>query len=53
MKLAKVLGLAAVLVGQMLPVRASAEQRHDWLLAAGDPGSYLNLDVVFGAPQGV
>jgi hypothetical protein len=32
-------------------MRASAEQRHDWMLQAGDPGSYLNLDVVFGALQ--
>ncbi|HET6334486.1 MAG TPA: hypothetical protein VFG30_14785 [Polyangiales bacterium] len=52
MKLAKVLGLGAVLVGlTLVPVRASAEQRHDWMLAAGEPGSYLNLDVVFGAVQ--
>jgi hypothetical protein len=52
MKLGKVLGLGAVLVGLTLaPMRASAEQRHDWMLAAGDPGSYLNLDVVFGALQ--
>jgi hypothetical protein len=32
-------------------MRASAEQRHDWMLQAGDPGSYLNLDIVFGALQ--
>jgi hypothetical protein len=51
MRLGKVLGLGAVLVGLMLPVRASAEQRHDWMLGAGDPGSYLNVDVVFGALQ--
>lgn len=52
MKLGKVLGLGAVLVGlTLVPVRASAEQRHDWMLAAGEPGSYLNVDVVFGALQ--
>jgi hypothetical protein len=52
MKLGKVLGLGAVLVGlTLVPVRASAEQRHDWMLVAGEPGSYLNLDVVFGAVQ--
>jgi hypothetical protein len=51
MKLGKVLGLGAVLVGLTLPMRASAEQRHDWMLGAGPPGSYLNLDVVFGALQ--
>jgi hypothetical protein len=51
MKLGRVLGLGAVLVGLTLPMRASAEQRHDWMLQAGDPGSYLNLDIVFGALQ--
>jgi hypothetical protein len=52
MKLGKVLGLGAVLVGlTLVPMRASAEQRHDWMLVAGEPGSYLNLDVVFGAVQ--
>jgi hypothetical protein len=51
MKLGKLLGLGAVLAGLILPVRASADQRNDWMLAAGDPGSYLNLDVVFGALQ--
>jgi hypothetical protein len=51
MKLGRVLGLGAVLVGLSLPMRASAEQQHDWMLRAGDPGSYLNLDIVFGALQ--
>jgi hypothetical protein len=57
MKLRKVLGLGAVLAGlalsglALLPMRAAAEQRHDWMLAAGEPGSYLNIDVVFGALQ--
>jgi hypothetical protein len=51
MKLGKLLGLGAVLAALVLPTRASAEQRHDWMLAAGEPGSYLNLDVVFGALQ--
>jgi hypothetical protein len=51
MKLGKLLGLGAVLVGLALPIRVSAEQRHDWPLQAGDPGSYVNLDVVFGALQ--
>jgi hypothetical protein len=51
MKLGKVLGLGAVLVGLTLPMRAAAEQHHDWMLQATPPGSYLNLDVVFGALQ--
>src|ERR1700755_2038335 len=52
MKLGKVLGLGAVLVGLTLaPMRAAAEQRHDWMLAASDPGNYVNLDIVFGAVQ--
>lgn len=52
MKLGRVLGLGAVLVGLTLaPMRAAAEQRHDWMLAAGEPGNYVNLDIVFGAVQ--
>jgi hypothetical protein len=47
----QVLGCGAVLVGLLLPLRASADQRQDWMLGAGDPGTYLNLDVVFGALQ--
>jgi hypothetical protein len=35
----------------MLPMRASAEQVHDWMLQSTPPGDYLNLDVVFGALQ--
>jgi hypothetical protein len=35
-----------------LPLTAAAEQRYDWLLSGpGEPGNYLNLDVVFGAVQ--
>jgi hypothetical protein len=31
---------------------ARADQRHDWILAAGDNGTFLTLDFVFGALQG-
>ena len=51
MKLWKVLGYGVLLGGLLLPLRASAEQRNDWMLMAGKPGTYLNLDVVFGALQ--
>src|SRR5262245_11861570 len=51
MKLWKVLGYGVLLGGLLLPLRASAEQRNDWMLQAGKPGTYLNLDVVFGALQ--
>ena len=52
MKLGRVLGYGVVLVGLLLaPLRAAADQRQDWMLAAGKPGTYLNLDVVFGALQ--
>jgi hypothetical protein len=40
-----------VLAGWALPAPASADQRQDWLLAAPDKGTYLNLDFVFGALQ--
>jgi hypothetical protein len=40
-----------VLGGLLLPLRASAEQRKDWMLMAGKPGTYLNLDIIFGAVQ--
>jgi hypothetical protein len=51
MKLWKVLGYGVLLGGLLLPLRASAEQRHDWMLAAGKPGTYVNLDIIFGAVQ--
>ncbi|HKU44763.1 MAG TPA: hypothetical protein VJR89_41675 [Polyangiales bacterium] len=51
MKLAKVLGYGVLLVGLLVPIQASADQRNDWMLQAGKPGTYLNLDVIFGALQ--
>jgi hypothetical protein len=51
MKLWKVLGVGVVLGGLLLPLRASADQRKDWMLMAGKPGTYLNLDIIFGALQ--
>ena len=51
MKFGKLLGVGAVLAGLLSPVRAYADQRNDWMLQAGPPGSYLNVDVVFGALQ--
>ena len=47
------LGLGAVLAALMLPAVALADQRADWVLSApGDPGTYVNMDVIFGAVQG-
>ncbi|HET8931791.1 MAG TPA: hypothetical protein VFN67_00050 [Polyangiales bacterium] len=34
-----------------LPLSAAAEQPRDWMISAGKPGSYVNLDAVFGAFQ--
>lgn len=41
--------VVVVLVGAGRPVLA--DQRQDWILAAGEEGTYLNLDFVFGAVQ--
>ena len=51
MQIRKVLGYGAMLLGLLLPVSASANQQQDWMLAAGKPGTYVNLDAVFGAFQ--
>jgi len=51
MLLRRVLGYGVVLVGLVLPLSASARQPQDWMLSAGKPGSYVNLDAVFGAFQ--
>jgi hypothetical protein len=41
-----------VLAGLLLsPVRAFANQPQDWMLAASKPGTFVNLDAVFGAFQ--
>jgi hypothetical protein len=47
----KVLGYGAMLVGLLMPVTAAANQPQDWMLSAGKPGTYVNLDAVFGAFQ--
>lgn len=52
MQIRRVLGYGAVLAGLLLsPVTAFANQPQDWMLAAGNPGTYVNLDAVFGAFQ--
>lgn len=51
MKLRQVLGCGAVLAGLLLPMAASADQRQDWMLTAAKPGTFLNVDVAFGALQ--
>ena len=51
MNLRRVLGYGVVLVGLLSPLGAAADQRSDWMLQASTPGTYLNLDVVFGALQ--
>jgi hypothetical protein len=51
MQIRKVLGYGAMLAGLLMPVTASANQPQDWMLAAGKPGTYVNLDAVFGAFQ--
>lgn len=51
MKLRQVLGCGAVLAGLLLPMAAAADQRQDWMLTAAKPGTFLNVDVAFGALQ--
>jgi hypothetical protein len=52
MLLRRVLGYTVLLAGLVLPLTASARQPQDWMLSAGKPGTYVNLDAVFGAFQG-
>jgi hypothetical protein len=51
MRALRTLASAALLYGLTVPSIASADQRQDWILAAGPPGTYLNLDFIFGAVQ--
>lgn len=51
MRLGNVLGRGVMLAALAWPAGALAEQRSDWVLDAGEPGNYLNMDVVFGAVQ--
>lgn len=41
-----------VLALSLLPLTAAAEQPRDWMVSAGKPGTYANVDAVFGAFQG-
>jgi hypothetical protein len=46
---------AVVLAGLVLcapPLPALADQPRDWMLSASKPGTYANLDAIFGAFQG-
>jgi hypothetical protein len=40
-----------VLALLLSPLRAAADQPRDWMIGAVKPGSYVNLDAVFGAFQ--
>jgi hypothetical protein len=51
MLLRRLLGYVTLLAGVVLPLSARANQPQDWMLSAGKPGSYVNLDAVFGAFQ--
>jgi hypothetical protein len=51
MQMRKVLGYGVMLAGLLLPMSASADQAQDWMLAAGKPGTFVNLDAIFGAFQ--
>ena len=54
MPIRKVLQYGVMLAGLLLPVlpaRVYAHQPQDWMLGAGKPGTYVNLDAVFGAFQ--
>ena len=50
--LARILGVfvaGVIVLGVSLPARA--DQPQDWVIAAGKPGTYMNLDFIFGAVQ--
>jgi hypothetical protein len=44
-------GAVLLFVASAVPSTAAADQRQDWILAAGAEGTYLNLDFIFGAVQ--
>jgi hypothetical protein len=46
-----VVAALALCTSAALPSSAHAEQRQDWVLAAGDPGTYVNLDFLLGGAQ--
>jgi hypothetical protein len=52
MRMGKVAALVLLVSSLCMPLTAAAEQQQDWLFAGpGKPGTYLNLDVIFGALQ--
>lgn len=42
---------ALALASALLATSARADQRQDWIIAAGDEGNYVTLDFIFGAVQ--
>jgi hypothetical protein len=52
MRMGKVAALFLLVASVCVPLTAAADQQQDWLFAGpGKPGSYLNLDVIFGGLQ--
>src|SRR5688572_13381489 len=51
MRFTRIAAALTMFVGLALPGAAAAEQRQDWILAAGDEGTYANLDFLFGGVQ--
>lgn len=51
MLLRRVVWYGVVLMLACQPLRAAADQPRDWMVGAGKPGTYVNLDAVFGAFQ--
>lgn len=43
--------ITAVFCALARPASVSADQRQDWILAAGDEGSYATIDLLFGGAQ--
>ncbi|HEY5937686.1 MAG TPA: hypothetical protein VIU61_23725, partial [Kofleriaceae bacterium] len=43
--------IALLALGWARPASVSADQRQDWILAAGDEGNYVTLDLLFGGAQ--
>ncbi|HET8934486.1 MAG TPA: hypothetical protein VFN67_13650 [Polyangiales bacterium] len=51
MLLRRVVWYGVVLLLACVPLTAAADQPRDWMISAGKPGSFVNLDAVFGAFQ--
>ena len=51
MRLRSAVSYGVVLALSLMPLTAAADQPRDWMVSSGKPGTYANVDAVFGAFQ--